>query len=149
MFGSVCLSVYFSRVSGNQMRLLTPTLYRSQMAGARQSLSMDCSGEETQTGEWERTNRNQYTNLCQTFTLFENPDNTLIFLISVYMWKKLSLWHKLKGTEFLQQLLFLNLHICATWCSRPMIFLTMNYVRSNNLSLKHQRFTSSDWDQKI
>ena len=65
----VCLSVYFFRVSGNQMRLLTPTLYRSQMAGARQSLSMDCSGEENQTGEWERTNRNQYT----TFTIFQIP----------------------------------------------------------------------------
>ena len=110
----VSLSVYFFRVSGNQMRLLTPTLYRSQMAGARQSLSMDCTGEENQTGEWERTNRNQCTTLYTTFTSAQNPQNTLIFLISVYMWKKFSTWHKLKETEFLQQTLVLNLHICAT-----------------------------------
>ena len=37
-----------------------------------------------------------------------------------------------------------NLYIFATKCRRPFIFETMNYVRPNNISLKYQRFTSSD-----
>ena len=44
------------------------------------------------------------------------------------------------------QLTFLALHslntsIFATQCRRPSIFLSINSVRSNNLSLKYQRFT--------
>ena len=31
----------------------------------------------------------------------------------------------------------------ATLCHRPLIFQTMNYVRSNSQSLKYQRFTPS------
>ena len=31
----------------------------------------------------------------------------------------------------------------ATLCCRPLIFQTMNYVRSNSQSFKYQRFTSS------
>ena len=31
----------------------------------------------------------------------------------------------------------------ATLCRRPLIFQTMNYVRSNSQSLKYQRFTPS------
>ena len=31
----------------------------------------------------------------------------------------------------------------ATQCFRPLIFQTMNYVRSNGSSLKYQRFASS------
>ena len=49
-----------------------------------------------------------------------------------------------KGIEFLSQTLFSNLYIFATQCRRPLIFQTMNSVRPNNLSLKYQRFTSSD-----
>ena len=41
------------------------------------------------------------------------------------------------------KLRFFNTCIFATQCRRPQIFQTMNYVRSNNLSLKYQRFTPS------
>ena len=48
--------------------------------------------------------------------------------------KELSLCHKLR---------FSNPVICTTQSRRPLIFQTMNSVRSNNLSLKYQRFTPS------
>ena len=48
--------------------------------------------------------------------------------------KELSLWHKLW---------FYNLYNFATQCRRPKIFQTMNSVRSDNLSLKYQRFILS------
>ena len=48
--------------------------------------------------------------------------------------KELSFRHKLK---------FLNPYIFATRCSRPLIFQTMNYVRSNSLKLKYYRFKPS------
>jgi len=44
--------------------------------------------------------------------------------------------------NYSQALLF-NLFIFATRCRRPWIFQTMNSVRSNNLSLKYQKFTPS------
>ena len=49
-----------------------------------------------------------------------------------------------KELSFCHNLYFSNLYIFATQCRRPLIFQTMNSVRPNNLSLKQQRFTSSD-----
>ena len=54
--------------------------------------------------------------------------------------KELSLCHKLW---------FSNHYVFGTKCHRPMIFQTMNSVRSNNLSLKYQRFTTRYWDLNI
>ena len=48
--------------------------------------------------------------------------------------KELSLCHKLW---------IFNPCIFATQCRRPWIFQTMNSIRSNNLSLKYHRFTTS------
>ena len=48
----------------------------------------------------------------------------------------------LKELSFCHTLYFSN--IFTTQCRRPLIFQTMNSVRPNNLSLKYQRFTSSD-----
>ena len=48
--------------------------------------------------------------------------------------KELSLCHKLK---------FFNPNIFATQCRRPQIFQTLNYVSSNNVSLKYQMPTRS------
>ena len=48
--------------------------------------------------------------------------------------KELSLCHKLW---------FSNYYIFGTKCCSSQIFQTMNSVRSNNLSLKYQRFTTS------
>ena len=50
------------------------------------------------------------------------------------MKKVLSLCHKLK---------FSNPNTFATQCRRPQIFQTINSVRSNNVSLKYQRPTTS------
>ena len=44
------------------------------------------------------------------------------------------------GIECLPQTL-ISIHIFVTKCCRTEIFQTMNSVRSNNLSLKYQRFT--------
>ena len=50
-----------------------------------------------------------------------------------------------KVIEFLSQtLIFLSRYHCNPMLYRPLIFQTMNYVRSNNHNLKYQRFTSSD-----
>ena len=57
-----------------------------------------------------------------------------ICLKNWFSWKELSFCHKLW---------FSNFNIVATQCGRPLIFQTMNSVRSNNVSLKYQRFTSS------
>ena len=46
-----------------------------------------------------------------------------------------------KGNEFLSQTLIFSPYIFATQRSRPLIFQTMNCIRSKNLSLKYQRFT--------
>ena len=51
------------------------------------------------------------------------------------MSKELSICHKLWFSKF---------NIIATQWRKPLIFQTMNAVRSNNVSLKYQRFTSSD-----
>ena len=52
----------------------------------------------------------------------------------VVLWtKELSFCHKLG---------FSNFNIVGTQCRRPLIFQTMNAIRSNNVSLKYQRFTS-------
>ena len=55
---------------------------------------------------------------------------------SAFLTKEMSFCHKLK---------FVHLYIFAIQCRRPFIFQTINYVRSNGLSLKYQRFTSSGW----
>ena len=49
-----------------------------------------------------------------------------------------------KELSFCHKLYFSNLYIFATQCRRPFILQTKNSVRSNNLSLKYQGFTSSD-----
>jgi len=59
-------------------------------------------------------------------------------VISVYLYcivKELSLCHKL---------CFSKSYIFGFQCRRPLIFQTMNSVRSNNISLKYQRFTTLD-----
>ena len=56
-------------------------------------------------------------------------------LKNLYEAKELSLWYKLR---------FSNAIFFVTQCRRPQIFQTMNYVRSNSLSLKYQGFSSSD-----
>ena len=43
--------------------------------------------------------------------------------------------------SFCHKLCLANTDIFATRCCRPLIFQTMFFVRSNNLSLKYQRFT--------
>ena len=47
--------------------------------------------------------------------------------------KELSFCHKLGFSIF---------NIVATQCRKPLIFQTMNAIRSNNVCLKYQRFTS-------
>ena len=47
-----------------------------------------------------------------------------------------------KELSFCHKLWFSNFNIVATQCHRPLIFQTMNASRSNNVSLKYQRFTS-------
>ena len=44
--------------------------------------------------------------------------------------------------SFSHILCFNNFNIVATQCRRPLIFRTMNAIRSNNVSLKYQKFTS-------
>ena len=50
-----------------------------------------------------------------------------------------------RGIMSSHKLWFSNPYIFATHWRRPWIFPTMNYIRSNNLSLKWQRFTPSGW----
>ena len=57
----------------------------------------------------------------------------LLFVFHADVSKELSFHHKL---------LFSNHYIFGTRCCRHLIFQTMNYVRSNNHSLKYQRLTS-------
>ena len=45
---------------------------------------------------------------------------------------------------FTVQTLIFNLYIFETQCRRPYIFETMNYVRTNNLSMKYQGLKSAD-----
>ena len=62
------------------------------------------------------------------------------------MWQKLILRkYNSKELSFSQDLWFSNTNIFATQCRRP-LFQTINSIRSNNLSLKNQRFIS--WDCK-
>ena len=49
-----------------------------------------------------------------------------------------------KELSFCHKLSFSNPYIFVTRWWRPLIFQTINSVRSNNHSLKYQRFTSSD-----
>ena len=60
---------------------------------------------------------------------------TLMILNLSFITKELSLCHKLG---------FSNLFIFGTKVRRPWLFQPMNSVRSNNLSLKYQRFKSSE-----
>ena len=48
----------------------------------------------------------------------------------------------LKEMNFFNKFLFFNA-ILATQCRKPLIFQTINSVRSNSLSLKYQRFAPS------
>ena len=50
---------------------------------------------------------------------------------------------KRKKLSFCHTLWFYNFNIVATSFRRPLIFQTMNAIRSNNVSMKYQRFTSS------
>ena len=45
-----------------------------------------------------------------------------------------------KELSFCHKLWFSNFNIVATQCRRLLIFQTMNAIRSNNVSLKYQRF---------
>ena len=58
-----------------------------------------------------------------------------MFIVPLIQTKELSFCHKL---------LFSNHYIFGTQYCRPLIFQTLNYVRSNNHSLKYQRLTSLD-----
>ena len=49
----------------------------------------------------------------------------------------------LKEMSFFNKFLFFNAYILATQCRKPLIFQTINSVRSNCLSLKYQRFAPS------
>ena len=49
----------------------------------------------------------------------------------------------LKELSFCHKLKYSYPYILATQCRRPYIFQTINSVRSNNLSLKYQRFIST------
>ena len=62
-----------------------------------------------------------------------------ISLYTIYVIK-----YKYKGIEFLPQTIISNPYFFVIQCRRPLIFQTMNSFRSNNDSLKHQRFTTSD-----
>ena len=53
-----------------------------------------------------------------------------------------------KGNEFFPQTLNFFLNILATRCRRPLIFQTINYVRSSSVSLKYRRFTPSGYKDK-
>ena len=54
-----------------------------------------------------------------------------------------------KGIEFLSQILiFLFLYNLTIRFPRPLIFQTINSIRSNSLSLKYQRFTPSGCKDK-
>ena len=48
----------------------------------------------------------------------------------------------LKELSFCHKLWFSNFNIVETQCRRPLIFQTMNAVRSYTVSLNYQRFTS-------
>ena len=45
--------------------------------------------------------------------------------------------------SFCHKLQFSKPYICATQCRRPLIFQTMNSVRSNSISVKYQRLKLS------
>ena len=49
---------------------------------------------------------------------------------------------KIKELSFCHKLGFSNYNIVGTQCRRPLIFQTMNAIRSNNVCLKYQKFTS-------
>ena len=66
-------------------------------------------------------------------------------LILQLLYKIVYMNFRIKELSFCHKLYFSNLYIFATQCRRPVIFQTMNSVRPNNLSLKYQRFTSSDF----
>ena len=58
--------------------------------------------------------------------------------------EKKNIFKKGKELSFCRKLYFSKLYIFATQSRRPLMFQTMNSVMPNNLSLKYQRFTSSD-----
>ena len=56
---------------------------------------------------------------------------------------------RIKGIEFLPQNLFFYPLIFATRCRRPLIFQTINFVRSNSIRLKYERFPPSGWKDNL
>ena len=62
------------------------------------------------------------------FVIYQNVLCHLLSKLTCILEKELNLCHKLW---------FSNPNIFATQCFSPQIFLTKNYVRSNNLSLKY------------
>ena len=83
---------------------------------------------------------------CEQF-VSTNTDLNKIYQHIIFSWiksKELSLCHKLR---------FSNTYIFATQFRRPQICQTMNFVRSNSLSLKYQGFSTIRlqryMDQKI
>ena len=64
------------------------------------------------------------------------------------IWRK-KVWKNFFGKKkrwelsFCHKLWFSKSYIFATQCRRPLLFQTMNSIRSNNVSLKYQSFTPS------
>ena len=47
--------------------------------------------------------------------------------------------------SFCHKVWYSNSYIFATQCGKPLIFQTMNFVRSNDLSLIYKRLAPSGW----
>ena len=58
--------------------------------------------------------------------------------------KRFSKWYEIKELSLCHKLCFSKSYIFGFQCRRPKIFQTMNSVRSNNISLKYQSFTTLD-----
>ena len=90
------------------------------------------------------------------YLIWESYGHTFDFLLKLFFLgysteKSKTVFFKLESpSRFLyinlkcHKLYFSNLYIFATQCRRPLIFQTMNSVKPKNLSLKYQRFASSD-----
>ena len=80
--------------------------------------------------------KKETTEVCQFFMKNMTAEIFLkeYFKIKVFPIKNMSFCHKHK---------FIYHYIFAIKCRRPLIFETVNSVKSNGLSLKYQRFASS------
>ena len=67
--------------------------------------------------------------------------DAMVHAIEAYT-SKWVLKFSIKELSFCHKLWVSNFKIVATQCRRPLIFLTLKDIRSNNVSLKYQRFTS-------